>query len=194
MPTYDIFGNPIYSKEELKEIEVKKKAEEKAKAEAEQKKKAEAEQIAKYKNECVANLKLIEKSVKNTDALREDVLKITTSTTSKEEVEKIYSKYKDQVETAKKEKLEEEKKAKAAKEKAAKDAANPKYKYPFIIHYAGRNIDTDHMFEHGQEYTADQIRTRMLENQYYEFSGKVTFDYLEKDNVLLPIFAQHKKG
>ena len=193
MPTYDIFGNPIYSKEELKEIESKKKAEEKAKAEAEKKKKEEADKLAKYKIECTANLELITKKVKDRDAFNSDLVSLQ-SATSKEEVEKIYSKYKDQVETAKKEKLEEEKKAKAAKEKAAKDAANPKYKYPFIIHYAGRNIDTDHMFEHGQEYTADQIRTRMLENQYYEFSGKVTFDYLEKDNVLLPIFAQHKKG
>ena len=193
MPTYDIFGNVIYSKEELKEIEVKKKAEAKAKAEEEKKKREEAEKLSKFKIECMGNLELITKKTKDNNSLNSDMVALQ-SATSKEEVEKIYFKYKDQIEAAKKEKLEEEKKAKAEKEKAAKDAANPKYKYPFIIHYAGRNVDTDHMFEHGQEYTQDQIRTRMLENQYYEFSGRVTFDYLQKDNVLLPIFAQHKKG
>jgi hypothetical protein len=34
----------------------------------------------------------------------------------------------------------------------------------------------------------------MLEHQYYDFAGTVTFEFLEKENVLLPIFQQHKKG
>ena len=193
MPTYDIFGNPFYTKEELKEIEAKKKAEAKAKAEAEQKQKEEEEKLAKLKNEYTANLDLVSKEVKDQEIFKKDVVAMQ-SAASGEELESIYSKYKEQIAAAQSKKQEAEKKAKEAKKKEADAKANPKYKYPFVIHYAGRNVDTDHMFEHGQEYTVEQIRTKMLENQFYEFSGKVSFEYLEKDNVLLPIFQQHKKG
>lgn len=69
-----------------------------------------------------------------------------------------------------------------------------KYKYPFIMHYAGQNIDISHIFEHGHEYTSDEITKAMLNHQYYQFSAKVTYDYIAADNVLVPIFQYHKKG
>ena len=34
----------------------------------------------------------------------------------------------------------------------------------------------------------------MREHQYYDFTGDVSFDFIENENVLLPIFRQHKKG
>lgn len=193
MPTLDLFGNPIYSKEELKAIEAKKQAEEKAKKEAELKKKAEAEKLKATKTSYTADLESIVGNVENQDELNQDIKNIK-SAKSIEEAENIHSKYNDLIEKEKKKRLEEEKKIKKAQAQAAEEKKNPKYKYPFVIHYAGRNIETDNMFKHGVEYTADQIRTKMLENQYYEFSGSVTFEYLKDDNVLLPIFAQYKKG
>lgn len=89
---------------------------------------------------------------------------------------------------------EDVKKADKIKKDKEKEAKNPKYKYPFIIHLAGRNLETDHIFEENKEYDAESIKTKMLEHQYYDFSGQVSFDYIKNENVLLPIFQQHKKG
>lgn len=75
-----------------------------------------------------------------------------------------------------------------------KDQALTRYEYPFIIHMAGNNIEIDHIFENGKKYTEEEIRKAMLEHRFYEFAGKVAFEYLKKENVLLPIFQQHKKG
>lgn len=184
MPTYDLFGNPVFSKEE-KESE-KKKTEEEAK-----KKKAEADKIAKaqkafedFKESESNSLKSVIKHIKEVDvnAVKTDIELIKHAATQ-EEVNIIKKKYLKQI-------VEADKIAKA-EEEAKK---NPKYIYPFILHYAGNNIDTSMMFENGKEYTTEEIRTKMLQNQYYEFSGKVTFEYLKSDNVLLPIFEQHKKG
>ncbi|HAH93318.1 MAG TPA: hypothetical protein DCM01_05510 [Dielma fastidiosa] len=69
-----------------------------------------------------------------------------------------------------------------------------KYRYPFIMYYAAQNIDVSHIFEEGKEYTADEITSAMLAHQFYEFSGKVSYDLIEADNVLVPTFQQHKKG
>ena len=79
-------------------------------------------------------------------------------------------------------------------EKAKKEKAVVKYKYPFVIHFGGRNIEADHIFENEKDYTEEQIRKKMLEHRYYEFSGTVKFEYIKDENVLLPIFQQHKKG
>lgn len=193
VPTYDIFGTPIYSKEELKEMKKKEEQEAKAKAEAEQKKKEEAEKLKSLKKDYEAKLKGILGKVGNPEELEQDIKDLKAAKVI-ESVENIFNKYKPTFDQIEKEEKEAQKVADEAKKKAEEAKKNPKYKYPFVIHYAGRNIPTDHMFEHGQEYTAEQIRTRMLENQFYEFSGKVKFEYLEKDNVLLPIFEQHKKG
>lgn len=95
-------------------------------------------------------------------------------------------------------KLEAIKKANMPKptNNSAVDSAddNTLYKYPFILHFAGKNIETDHIFHIDKEYKAEEIRAKMLDHQYYEFAGKVKFDYIQKENVLIPIFQQHKKG
>lgn len=189
MPLENLFGEEILSKEELEEQKKQQEA-------AAKKAKSEAEKIAKEKKrfegfrESEANLlediiKYIEDVDK--DAIKADITLIKQATTN-EAINAIRSKYTDQIVIAGKKKTE----AKKAEEEEAKK--NPKYKYPFVLHYAGKNIDTDLMFENGQEYTAEEIRTKMLQHQYYEFSGKVSFEHLKDDNVLLPIFEQHKKG
>ncbi len=95
-------------------------------------------------------------------------------------------------------KLEAIKKANMPKptNSSAVDSAddNTLYKYPFTLHFAGKNIEIDHIFHIDKEYKAEEIRAKMLDHQYYEFAGKVKFDYIQKENVLIPIFQQHKKG
>ncbi len=80
------------------------------------------------------------------------------------------------------------------KEQIKKEKSIKRYQYPFVLHFGGRNIETDHIFENGKSYSEEEIRKKMLEHRYYEFSGTVTFEYIKEDNVLLPIFQQHKKG
>lgn len=89
------------------------------------------------------------------------------------------------------------KKEKKVGKTATKKEDNPvgkKYKYPFEIYLAAEKRDVSHIFEEGTEYTADEITKAMLQHGFYEFSGSVTYDYMEKDNVLVPVFQQHKKG
>lgn len=81
------------------------------------------------------------------------------------------------------------------KDNKEKKEDKPKsYKYPFTLHFAGHNVETDHIFKEDKEYTPAEITKKMLEHQYYEFAGSVTYTYIEKDNVLIPIFQQYKKG
>lgn len=92
---------------------------------------------------------------------------------------------------------EEAKKNRAAKKenKTVETAdKNKKYKYPFEIYLAAEKKDVSFMFENGKEYTGAEITKSMLEHGFYEFAGNVTYDFIEKDNVLVPIFQQHKKG
>lgn len=72
--------------------------------------------------------------------------------------------------------------------------ADKAFKYPFEIYLAAEKKDVSHIFEEGIEYTPEQITKKMLEHGFYEFSGNVTYDFIEKDNVLVPTFQQHKKG
>ena len=73
MPTYDIFGMPIYSKEEIKEMKKKEEEEAKAKAEAEQKKKEEAEKLKAVKKDYESKLKAISGKVGNPEELEQDI-------------------------------------------------------------------------------------------------------------------------
>lgn len=109
---------------------------------------------------------------------------------SLEEIENINRTYKEEIDTAKKAKSNYDKK----KKEIEADKKKVRYTYPFIIHLAGNNLSIDHIFEEGKKYTEDEIRNKMLQHQYYDFAGQVTFTYLKDDNVLLPIFQQHKKG
>lgn len=90
------------------------------------------------------------------------------------------------------EEVQEETKPKAKEKKENKEVK--KYTYPFIMHIAARNIDISHVFEEGKEYSEDEITKAMLEHQFYDFAGSVSYDFIESDNVLIPIFKQHKKG
>lgn len=81
------------------------------------------------------------------------------------------------------------------KEVAKTNSSNTKsYKYPFEIYLAAEKKDVSHIFEEGKSYTPQQVTKAMLEHGFYEFAGNVTYDFIEKDNVLVPVFQQHKKG
>lgn len=95
-------------------------------------------------------------------------------------------------ETKKEHKKTKDQKVETKKEESKRETT--KYRYPFILHYAAQNIDVSNIFEDGREYTADEITKKMLEHQFYEFAGKVNYDYRADDNVLIPIFQQPKKG
>ncbi len=113
----------------------------------------------------------------------------TTLPTKKEYISKELNSRKLRVEH------ENRKREESAKPIKPKEKAKPKtYKYPFILHFAGQNIETDHIFENGKEYEESEITKKMLEHQYYEFAGSVSYTFMEKENVLLPIFQQFKKG
>ena len=86
--------------------------------------------------------------------------------------------------------------AKPKKEVKQKKEENKtiKYKYPFKLHFAGHNIETDHIFENEKEYSPEEITKKMLEHQFYEFAGSVRYSYMDEENVLIPIFQQYKKG
>lgn len=75
-----------------------------------------------------------------------------------------------------------------------KEDKSKKYLYPFKIHFGGETRNVDHIFTEGTEYSEIEIKEAMLNHQFYEFSGEVSFDYRDKDNVLIPIFKHHKKG
>ena len=124
---------------------------------------------------------------------------------------KLYNKKSDKLLPNKKDyiktKIEEDKRKIDAENRKRKEAAMPKpkpkeapkpkptkYKYPFKLHFAGHDVETDHIFENEKEYTPEEITKKMLEHQFYEFAGSVNYTYLEKENVLIPIFQQYKKG
>lgn len=65
---------------------------------------------------------------------------------------------------------------------------------PFRIYLAAQKMDVSHIFEDGQTYTESQITKAMLQHGYYEFSGSVKYDFIESENILVPIFQQPKKG
>lgn len=65
---------------------------------------------------------------------------------------------------------------------------------PFRIYLAAQKMDVSHIFEDGQTYTESQITKAMLQHGYYEFSGSVKYDFVESENILVPIFQQPKKG
>lgn len=85
-------------------------------------------------------------------------------------------------------------KPKKKKEKEAVKAKDKTYKFPFGMYINGSLAEIDHIFTENKEYTAEEITKAMLEHKHYEFAGNVVYDHIEKDNVLVPTFQQHKKG
>lgn len=98
------------------------------------------------------------------------------------------------VKPKKEQKPKEPKQKKETKQDTKQEATGKKYKYPFEIYLAAEKRDVSHIFDDDTEYSADEITKAMLQHGFYEFSGNVTYDYMEKDNVLVPVFQQHKKG
>ena len=103
--------------------------------------------------------------------------------------------------TAGKEKKKEEKPVKQTETKPQKAETKQKPKAgvksftaPFTIYLAAEKKDVSHIFEDGQTYSEDEITKAMLQHGFYEFSGNVKYDFVEEDNVLVPIFQQPKKG
>lgn len=89
--------------------------------------------------------------------------------------------------------VEETKKEEPKKQKET-DEKSKQYKYPFEIYLAAQRPSIDHIFEEEKEYTEKEITKAMLDHGFYEFAGSVTYDFRENENVLIPIFQQHKKG
>ena len=54
--------------------------------------------------------------------------------------------------------------------------------------------DVTHVFQDDKEYTADEISKEMLRHGFYDFSGSVSYDYIQDDNMLVVSFQKHAKG
>ena len=94
----------------------------------------------------------------------------------------------------------QEKPKKEAKPKAAKTAKKEakvkekKYKFPFGMFFNHSEQDVTHVFQDDKEYTADEISKEMLRHGFYDFSGSVSYDYIQDDNMLVVSFQKHAKG
>lgn len=95
-----------------------------------------------------------------------------------------------EIETAEKPKKEEKPAGKKSTKKTEKT-----YKYPFGVYSEGRLIDvSSYGFVDGQDYTEKEITDIMLKHRHYEFSGKMEYNFIKDDNVLVANAAQHRKG
>ena len=103
-------------------------------------------------------------------------------------------------ESPKKEKPVKQAETKPKNESEPKTETEPKVKSgksftaPFRIYLAAQKMDVSHIFEDGQTYTDTEITKAMLQHGYYEFSGRVKYEFIESENILVPIFQQRKKG
>lgn len=89
---------------------------------------------------------------------------------------------------------ESKKEEKPAGKKSTKKTEKT-YKYPFGIYSEGRLIDvSSYGFVDGQDYTEKEITDIMLKHRHYEFSGKMEYNFIKDDNVLVANAAQHRKG
>ena len=92
---------------------------------------------------------------------------------------------------------ESKKEEKPASKKVPKKKASTEktYKYPFGVYSEGRLIDvSSYGFVEDREYTEDEITKIMLQHRHYEFSGKMEYNLIKDDNVLVANAAQHRKG
>lgn len=93
-----------------------------------------------------------------------------------------------------KENADAKKKVKKVKQSENTEAKPKKFKSPFKIQVYTNDLDISGMFEEDKEYTPEEVSSILLEHKYYMFAGEVEWDYRSDDNVLLPVFKQHKKG
>ena len=95
----------------------------------------------------------------------------------------------------KQEKPKKEAKPKAAKtDKKEAKVKEKKYKFPFGMFFNHSEQDVTHVFQDDKEYTADEISKGMLRHGFYDFSGSVSYDYIQDDNMLVVSFQKHAKG
>lgn len=93
------------------------------------------------------------------------------------------------------EKPKKEAKPKAAKtDKKEAKVKEKKYKFPFGMFFNHSEQDVTHVFQDDKEYTSDEISKEMLRHGFYDFSGSVSYDYIQDDNMLVVSFQKHAKG
>ena len=91
--------------------------------------------------------------------------------------------------------VEESKKEEKPAGKKSTKKTEKTYKYPFGIYSEGRLIDvSSYGFVDGQDYTEKEITDIMLKHRHYVFSGKMEYNFIKDDNVLVANAAQHRKG
>lgn len=204
MPEIDLFGNVVYSKEELKEIK-RKEAEEKAKKEAEEKAKAEAlEKEKELKKQIKAKKKeILDKfnelindpdTVTNDDAMSsiEDAKAKVNNTDTLLELDNLWQPFDASYNAMKAvAKQKEAEKKKADEEKNAK-----KYKYPFLMYFGHEYRDVTGVFEEGKEYTEKQLTKALIDHGFkdFKYAQEVQWEYFEDENCLYPKFKLGNRG
>lgn len=153
------------------EQEAKKKAEESAKEDA-----------------VVEEVEKVEEAPKEADQQPAPVVEAKKQATEEQKQATVQA-----TETAEKPKKEEKP---AGKKTPKKKASTEKtYKYPFGVYSEGRLIDvSSYGFVEDQDYTEKEITDIMLKHRHYEFSGKMEYNFIKDDNVLVANAAQHRKG
>lgn len=153
--------------------------------EQEAKKKAEESAKKDTKDAVVEEVEKVEEAPKEADQQPAPVAKAEKQAT--EEVKQAAEQATEVVEESKKEEKPAGKKSTKKTEKT--------YKYPFGIYSEGRLIDvSSYGFVDGQDYTEKEITDIMLKHRHYEFSGKMEYNFIKDDNVLVANAAQHRKG
>lgn len=153
----------------------------------EQEAKKKAEKSAK-KDAVVKEVEKVEEAPKEADQQPAPVAKAEKQAT--EEVKQAVEQATEIAEESKKEEKP------AGKKTPKKKASTEKtYKYPFGVYSEGRLIDvSSYGFVDGQDYTEKEITDIMLKHRHYEFSGKMEYNFIKDDNVLVANAAQHRKG
>lgn len=204
MPEIDLFGNVVYSKEELKEIK-RKEAEEKAKKEAEEKAKTEAlEKEKELKKQIKAKKKdILDKfnelindpdTVTNDDAMSsiEDAKAKVNNTDTLLELDNLWQPFDASYNAMKAvAKQKEAEKKKADEEKNAK-----KYKYPFLMYFGHEYRDVTGVFEEGKEYTEKQLTKALIDHGFkdFKYAQEVQWEYFDDENCLYPKFKLGNRG
>lgn len=153
------------------EQEAKKKAEESAKEDA-----------------VVEEVEKVEEAPKEADQQPAPVTKV-----EKQATEEVKQAPKQATEVAEESKKEEKPASKKVPKKKA--STEKTYKYPFGVYSEGRLIDvSSYGFVEDQDYTEKEITDIMLKHRHYEFSGKMEYNFIKDDNVLVANAAQHRKG
>lgn len=152
--------------------------------EQEAKKKAEESAKKDTKDAVVEEVEKVEEDKKETDQQPAPVTKVEKQAT--EEVKQA-------TEVAEESKKEEKPASKKVPKKKA--STEKTYKYPFGVYSEGRLIDiSSYGFVDGQDYTEKEITDIMLQHRHYEFAGKMEYNFIKDDNVLVANAAQHRKG